>query len=351
MIQAKNLRPETRIMRRSHFLIQRVVLVAVVIAWAAMSLPATAKDPGPPGVPGPEFNTYWHDGKAELSGYQWTVIRYGQPRRGQAVMIYVTEPFSRSKQVKVDHPSRDPSDTFDALKLNLVRDFQTGIYDYNTMASLFVESRDFTPAKSTFTSAEWCGHVYEEILFEPGGMKQKLFSYFENESSSGALDHKAGGVLEDNLFILLRGLRGAFLKPGKKKTLPFLPSAFYRRLVHQPIQWTAAEIQRLADPQTVEVPAGTFATFVYVITTKKGREGRFYVEQDYPHRIVRWEWKPVSGGAGASRMEGSESGQLAGTARLKYWKLHGNEHERYLKQLGLGVKHPPGVGRDGPSAD
>ena len=104
----------------------------------------------------PDFGRYWHDGRAELDGYRLTLTRYGQTRRGQCVMIYVTEPFSESLRVKVEDPSARPSDTFDALKLNLVRDFQTGIYDYNTMVSVFVRSADFSPAKITFTSAEWC---------------------------------------------------------------------------------------------------------------------------------------------------------------------------------------------------
>src|SRR5436853_3101510 len=97
-----------------------------------------------PGVE-PAFGAYWHDGKAEIDGYRYSVTRYGQARRGEAVAVYVTEPFSRSKNVKVDDPSRSPGDTFDVLKLNLVRDFQTGIYDYNTMTSLFVRSADLEP--------------------------------------------------------------------------------------------------------------------------------------------------------------------------------------------------------------
>src|ERR1043166_6066798 len=81
----------------------------------------------------PEFDSYWHDGKAELDGYKFTISRYGQERKGQGVLVYVTEPFSESKRVKVDDPSKNAADAFEAFKLNAVRDFQTGIYDYNTM--------------------------------------------------------------------------------------------------------------------------------------------------------------------------------------------------------------------------
>ncbi len=123
-----------------------------------------------------DFETYWHDGKAELNGYRLTVSRYGQPRTGRAVAIYVTEPFSKSKRVKVDDPTKNPGGVEDVLKLNLVRDFQTGIYDYNTMVSVFVRSADFSPVKTSFSSAEWCGHVFEEQTFHPGRIHDSQFS-------------------------------------------------------------------------------------------------------------------------------------------------------------------------------
>ena len=75
----------------------------------------------------PTFEAHWQDGRAELDGYQYTVTRYGQARRGTAIMVFVTEPFSQSKRVKVDDPAANPSATFEALKLNFIRDFQTGI--------------------------------------------------------------------------------------------------------------------------------------------------------------------------------------------------------------------------------
>ena len=78
-------------------------------------------------------------------------------------------------------------------------------------------------------------------------------SYFENESSERTLPGRTDGVLEDNLFIQLRGLRGDYLPPGGSREVAFLPSAFQRRLRHRPLAWTTAEIERLAEPETVTV--------------------------------------------------------------------------------------------------
>ena len=303
-------------------------LLALLLLAGAPSTPGEAAEPS--------FDTHWHDGKAELDGYRLTIERYGQTRHGRAIAIYVTEPFSRSRHVKLDDPSKAPGDAVDVLKLNLVRDFQTGIYDYHTMVSLFATSADFAPLKVAFTSSEWCGQVYEELDRSGSKLSQRLSSYFEGESAERTLDIPTGGVLEDELFILLRGLRAPYLSAGGGRTVPFLASPFYRRLAHRAAIWTTARIERLARPEIVVVPAGSFATDVYVVRPADGREGRFNVERSHPHRIVRWAWKPTTAGG---RREGMDIAELTGTERLEYWRLNGPGHERYLGRLGLG----PGV--------
>ena len=163
--------------RRGLVLTHRGALCRAAYAGAFVGILAAGgcgPAPGATAAQAPTFESHWQDGKAELDGYRYSVTRYGEKRRGTAVMVFVTEPFSESKAVKVDDPSVNPADTFEALKLNLIRDFQTGIYDYNTMVSLFVKSRDFSPVKISFSSAEWCGHVYEEMIFSPNAIADRL---------------------------------------------------------------------------------------------------------------------------------------------------------------------------------
>ena len=301
---------------------KNIYAVVLVLAALVCAAPASGQTV--------DFSSHWHDGKAEMDGYRLTVNRYGEERAGTCVMIYVTEPFSESKRVKVDYPDRNPDDTFDVLKLNLVRDFQTGIYDYNTMVSVFARSSDFSPAKLTFTSAEWCGHVYEELLFYPEKITGHYYSYFEGESGERRLKNHEGGVVEDNLFILLRGLRGHYLEPGASRNVRFLPSVYYGRLGHKPLEWEDAEITRLDATETVDVPAGSYETIVYEIKTKNGRNGTYYVENEYPHRIVSWEMLP------------DVKGELTGSKRLAYWGLNKNGDEIHLKDIGLDVPVPTG---------
>ncbi len=294
-------------------------LAAAVLLFAlclTLPLSASAEDAG--------FDAYWHDGLAELDGYDLTVSRYGEERQGTAVMIYVTEPFSEKKLVKVDDANANRRDTFDALKLNLVRDFQTGIYDYNTMSSLFVRSDDFRPSKISFSSAEWCGHVYDERIFRRGKVERSLRSYFEDRSEERRISNPSEGIVEENLFILLRGLRGAFLKEGERKSFVFLPSSYAERIGGAPFEWTTAVVKREKGLRETEVPAGRFDTILYKVEISGGRTGEFFVDSKYPHVIVRWTLPPDS------------SGELTGSTRLPYWKLNGNGDEKYLGEIGLG---------------
>ncbi|HEX5131870.1 MAG TPA: hypothetical protein VFX92_05225 [Candidatus Krumholzibacteria bacterium] len=270
-----------------------------------------------------QFDHHWHDGKAELDGYHLVVSRYGQDRKATAVMVFVTEPFSEAKRVKVDDPTANPADTFDALKLNLVRDFQTGIYDYNTMLSVFVRSATMEPVKVSFSSSEWCGHVYSELIFQPKAIRGQYLSYFEGESGPVNLGRPTGGITEDELFIALRGLRHDFMAAGETKTLPYLPGSFYSRLTHKPLEWTQAVITRAKGTESVTVPAGTMESFRYDVKIADGRAGVFYIENEYPHRIVQWSLAP------------DVRGELTGSARLPYWMAHAEGDEKYLKDLGI----------------
>ncbi len=94
-------------------------------------------------------------------------------------------------------------------------------------------------------------------------------------------------------------------------------------------------MERLVRPETVHVPAGAFMTDVYVVRIAGQREGRFHIERAYPHRVIRWSWKAEPNSGAGEKLGGTDTGELAGSARLEYWKLHDPGDESYLRQLGL----------------
>ena len=296
-------------------------VVAPALAATLAALPAGAQD----------FWKHWGDGRAELNGYRLTQPRYGAPRAGTAVYVFVTEDFSDALRVKADPGKHPPGDVYPVMKLNALRGFQTGIYDYNVMTSTFLRIAPGWPlAKVSFSSQEWCGQVWHQLVPRARQLSGLVHSYFDGEADrTDALDLPADGVLEDELPILLRGWNGDYLKPGESRTVPFLPSLLHARLEHTPLAWTRAKISRTAAPSTVKVPAGAFTVCVYAVEVADGRRLTFAIEAGEPFRLVRQT------GANAEDL------QLTGSTRLPYWRLNKPGDERYLRELGLRAPATP----------
>ncbi|NJO02264.1 MAG: hypothetical protein HC880_11765 [Bacteroidia bacterium] len=132
----------------------------------------------------PEFKDYWYQGKAEVSSYELEQSHYGEVHPGEAILIFVTEDFSKAAQIKLDYPDEAGSDAVSVLKLNLVKKFQTGIYDYSILQSTFtpvdVQNHPNT-LKVTTSTQEWCGHTFTQLNWQKGKYKLQSHSYFESE--------------------------------------------------------------------------------------------------------------------------------------------------------------------------
>ena len=280
--------------------------------------------PPPPPVRA-DFWPYWSDGQAEMNGYRLTQPRYGAPRSGTAVLIFVTEDFSDSVRVKAE-PGRHPaSDVYPVLKLNTVRDFQTGIYDYNVMTSVFARVAPGWPlAKVSFSSQEWCGHVYHQLLPRGGRIAGTSHSYFDGEADATQdLEIPAGGVLEDQVPILLRGWGGDYLARGESRTVPYLPSLLRARFEHKPLRWGRARIARGAESRAATEPASRYTVDTWTVAQEGGPTFTYEIEAAVPFRVVRWS------------ADTGEEGVLTGSSRMAYWKLNQPGGEKRLPELGL----------------
>lgn len=272
------------------------------------------------------FWSWWSDGKAELNGYTLTQPRYGQKRLGRAVLVFVTEPYSKSRHVKVDaYDANNPDHTI-ALKLNHVRKFQTGVYDYSVMTSVFTQpSQGFDPLEVTFSMQEWCGHVFEEAHFGIDGAAAKvdLNSYFDGESGKTRLNATGASpvVAEDALLVQLRDLdHDQHQRQGGDVQL--LTSATVRRMRHINPRLTPSKVAWSDAARDLDTPSGTIS--VYDATyARQGATCTVHVEVPYPHRIAGWT------------CDDGEEARLTGTARLPYWSAHDLGDERYLEALGL----------------
>ena len=277
-------------------------------------------------VTGQDFWAHWGDGKAELNGYRLTQPRYGAKRSGTAVYVFVTEDFSDSLRVKAESGGHPEGDVTPVMKLNAVRDFSTGIYDYNVMTSTFLRTKRGWPvSKVSFSSQEWCGHVWHQIIPREGRVDGVFHSYFDGEADgTEKLEMPADGVFEDALPVILRGWKGAFVEEGGSRTVRFLPSLLHARLTHTALEWTTARISRASKTESVSVPAGRFEVSMRTVEVEGGRTLTFAIEARPPYRLVR--------------QTGADGEELAllGSARLAYWKLNAPGGESYLEQIGLG---------------
>ncbi len=307
-----------------------VLAIAVVLSVTARS---TMPSSGP--VYDDAFWRVWGDGKAEVSSYDLVYPRYGNPGKGLAITIFVTEPFSDSLRVKADAGRHSSSDVFPAMKLNLIQDFQTGVYDYNEETSSFV---GLAPAggrpagslcKVSFSSQEWCGHTWLQVLPRMDRYEIAGHSYFDGEADRRAnLPAPAGGVSEDQLMFWVRGIGQPLLEPGQTAEVPYLPSLQSSRHHHRQLTWTRARLTREAGAREISTPAGKFNVEVYRTEIESGGSRAYYVDLAAPRRVVRWE------------SSDGERGDLIASKRMKYWTMNQPGGEGVLKELGLSQRAP-----------
>lgn len=148
------------------------------------------------------YSADYFSGKAEICSYELEKARYDSTHPGEAVLIFVTEPFLPIKQVKADDYSAQ--DYVQVLKMNRIDRFVTGIYDYSQFTSVFTPLYRYDqkfPLKITMSSQDWCGQSFMQ-LNNNKGFDVLLRSYFESEGDENI--HLEYAIAEDNIFNLIR---------------------------------------------------------------------------------------------------------------------------------------------------
>jgi hypothetical protein len=261
------------------------------------------------------FEDYWYSGKAELNSYELDINRYGQSRTGDVVMVFVTEGFSKSKQVKLDAPQQAGKDMVTIMKLNHIQKFKTGIYDYSMINSVFTPvslSQHPYTLKTTCSVQDWCGHTFTQLNREKEGFHFREYSYFEQEGDTEA--KLSADLLEDELFTRLR------INP---KTVPvgevnIIPGNFFSRLSHLKVAPKQARIR------FEESEATTQCIIEYL---HLDRTVRINFESIFPYRILSYSEE-------RSR-ETMLKATLRTTIQSAYWQQNGNRFTSWRDSLQL----------------
>ena len=213
------------------------------------------------------FKKHWFDGFAEINSYELTQSRYGEQRKGKAVLIFVTEDFLANEQVKANQKSKT---TIPVLKSNRTKSFLTGIYPYSIMSSSFSSLKKTHPLIKTVASIqEWCGQSYLQLNT---GQKENTLvshSYFEGEADQNLKLPKT--VSEDELWNLIR-FNPKNLPQGE---IDLLPALEIIRLNH---------IEAKAVKATARLEAGNYT--IYIPSLQRSLSILF--DQNFPHTIEGW---------------------------------------------------------------
>ena len=263
------------------------------------------------------FGAYWHQGLAELASYDLEQVRYGEIRSGSAVLIFVTEDFSKSKQVKLDDPGSNPEDALNVLKLNATRKFTTGVYPYSTMTSVFTPIyQNIGTVKLSTSCQEWCGHTYLQANWHQGHYQVQGNSYFESE---GDLNYEVPDMLmEDEIWNLIR-LDHKALPTG---TLEMLPGSLYCRLKHVDFKGHSAE----ATIEKVDQQRMTY----HIEYPELQRSLNIMFNTSFPHEILGWEETYPENGQPMTT-----KASLVAVKQLDYWNKNKNADTMYRIELGL----------------
>jgi hypothetical protein len=265
--------------------------------------------------PTPEFQKYWYAGKAEVNSYDLVQARYGNINKGEVVLVFVTEDFRTDSQVKLESNEKDVATS--VMKLNFIRKFNTGIYDYSMMSSIFtpVNTKLFPNSLKVTTSAqEWCGHTFTQLNLRNKEYSIEGKSYFEAEAQE---DFKLPQHwLEDELWNRIR------INP---KTLPIgevsmIPSTQIARFRHKKL---AVELAQ-ASLDSVDV-----LTQKYVVTYPD-RKLSINFDRKFPYGINGWEETYKNGDK-----ELTTKATKKKTLITDYWTKNKPEFEMLRDSLGL----------------
>lgn len=310
--------------------IAQVSVIAVLLVAAC----SRARDPRPPRVvtaapaaPAParagtsaQWNAYWYAGKAELTRYELEQARYGEIHRGDAVLIFVTEPFLPDKQVKSDRGAVPGS--VNVLKLNLMKHFNTGLYPYSLMTSVFtpVAGAGKRPSfKVSMSAQDWCGHAYLQLNLRGDRYRVVGHSYFEDHADQRYA--VARTLLEDEVWTRIR------LDPGSLPTgkLKVIPGTLDGRLRHHKVRVENAVA-------SLETKGALRSYSLRYPDSKRSLTIRF--EGAFPYRIVGWE-ETYRSGWGARAKVLTTRARKTHSLYVPYWKLNRVKDLPLRKKLGL----------------
>lgn len=294
------------------------------------------------------FNNYWGgEAPAEINRYRLTQARYGESHNGYILQIFVPEHFLPEKQVKDENnPAR--SGSIRVLKLNQIRRFVTGLYDYSLMTSVFqpIDSPRHPVLKITHSGQDWCGQLFSQLNYRAGKYQYRLFSYFGDESDQEKNLPRA--FPEDALFTQLR--LGPDSLPVGNTTM--IPAAHFLRLRHQPagarkvftrrktVTRASTSLRQALNEIKVagyENPPAEKISIYQIEYKDLDRSVEIAYKPNFPYTVLAWR-ETGPNGFGPDSATGETLAVLTHQEKQAYWQLQAPRFREMRDRLGLGQK-------------
>jgi hypothetical protein len=262
-----------------------------------------------------EFKSSWFDGKAELASYDLRKARYGEIREGEAAMIFVTEPFLPEQQVKYEGYDSDEKPKT-VLKLNFHQTFNTGVYPYSILSSVFSPLNPYENALKISTSTqEWCGHTFIQMNKRDRQYEVTSLSYFQKESDRNyEIDQT---LTEDEIWTKIR-ISPTDLPQGNIK---IIPGTSISRLNHFDLKPFDA---------TAKLVKGVNENIYSLKYNDLERSLAITFESKSPYRILGWSETTMDGGKSLTT-----TGKLKESIDLDYWNKKSVADSSYRALLRL----------------
>ena len=275
-----------------------------------------------------DFHSYWYNHGAEITRFELEQSRYGEIHPGHAILIFVTEPFLPDIHVKSDYESSRMK-SIPVLKLNLIKRFSTGIYDYSMMKSVFTpiptEKRKYVKTfKVSTTRQDWCGHVYLQYNLDGDHYKVKQHSYFEKEGDNTVTIPSVH--LEDEIWTRIR-IAPETLPLGKIK---MVPGSFFTTLrkIEPGIENAFAKLIN-----TQEVDMGDVLQYT-VTYPSLHRTLSIRFNRNFPHDILYWS-ETYPSGFGKNAKVLTTNARRTHAVMIDYWNKNSVKDLELRKELGL----------------
>jgi hypothetical protein len=224
------------------------------------------------------------------------------------------------RQVKADKPEAVATRT--VLKMNGTRKFNTGVYPYSLMTSVFSPVGGAAlsrPEKLTHSVQEWCGQTFLQLnLEESDRYRYVSYSYFGSEGDREGILNSA--IPEDGLWNQIR-LEPDALPEG---SVNLVPAATYLRLGHLEMGVYSAEASLSMMGDSLNVYEVKYANIPRTV--------RIVFDASFPYVIRKWTEVDTESGR-------KTVAELMVSDRRAYWRQNGVNERVERNKLNLPENH------------